>query len=263
MVGSLLWVSLTGCSLFGGGGDDPAETGQDEEEDPTDSATAPTVEQPMQFSAVQVVAVFRYDGGLPGPWSEDGNEGISAIEIVVGDDQYTGASGTACVVQIPISPDGARLVTDLEPTQFWGVQLSVSPEQVTTNCQDPQFQEIWDFYDGQVVEFVTTNRDGTPAEFGLIVQEPIGDTFSWIAQQRIDIDEEVVLGGIVRLSDRWPLSRTNQIFALAVEVDEDGNLIRDSEGDNVPVPLEDVFVNPGIANARYSFLGHELVFFTP
>ena len=123
MLSSLLWMSLTGCFLFGNdGSDSPLMFGDD---DPTESGTdpGPPPDTTMRESRTQILAAFRYDAatGLPGAWTDaDGDEGISAIQVVVGDDQYTGASGTACGVLIPISPDGARLITDLEPSSSGG-----------------------------------------------------------------------------------------------------------------------------------------------
>ncbi|MEN0061414.1 MAG: hypothetical protein AAGA48_04640 [Myxococcota bacterium] len=263
MLSSLLWMSLTGCFLLGGG-DDPDPTMTTEETDePTDSGTGPVFERGISESRVQIVAGFRYNAatGLPGPWFDDGDEGLSAIQIVVGDDQYNGVQGSACLVIVPIVPDGARLITDLEEDQFWGVTLEVDTKNVTTSCDQPGFEPIWDFYDGEVVEFMTTNRDGSPAEFAVIVEEPIGGTFDWLDAAGVEYEEAEVIGGVVQLSDRWPGANVNAIATFASRTDADGNVVVDDENLAVPILLNEVFQNPGIADGFYSFLGYELLFF--
>ncbi len=214
---------------------------------------------PLRESRVRVFATFRYDAatGLPGPWlNESSGQSTSAIDFVVADDRYDGVNGTWCHVYVPISAEGATAVSDLGPDVFWGVTLDVDPARVTTNCDEPEYARINDFYRGEVVEFLTTNRDGSPVEFGVFVGSPSPDAVAWLAGGGPQVEEQDVIGGGVRLSDKWAYGRVDSIAALAHETDENGLLVIDEEGSNQSIPLSEVFVDPGIREAVYELRGY-------
>jgi len=265
----LVWVSLTGCGLFGSDPTTPTET-ESPDEDSGGGPGDPTPPGP-EFSVVSIVAQLRYEAltALPGEWTdEEGTEGRNLIGIIVGDDTYTGFNGTACVIEIPVDPADARLITELDANQFWGIDLTVDPKSVTTNCTDPQYQTISSLYGGNVVEFFLQNRDGTPAEFGILLEEPLPSTTAWVEDQRIDVPEEEIIGGTILLSDRFPQAKSEQFLVTGVEVDAKGQVQvapdkKTKQDEPIPIPLDDVFQNPGVKEGVYDFFGYRLFPFTP
>ncbi|MEO0603317.1 MAG: hypothetical protein AAF211_17895, partial [Myxococcota bacterium] len=157
--------------------------------------------------------------------------------------------------------EGARLITELEGSQFWGVTLDIDPADAVTDCAEPQFERISEFYGGEVIEFLTTNRDGTPAEFGIIVEEPRPDAFTWVNSQ-FNVPSEEVLGGIIQLSDRWAQAEINAVAAFGVETDGDGQIVLDADDEATPITIDTVFANPGILEGVYNFFGYEITLFT-
>jgi len=260
----MLWMSLGGCFLFNNDDDAPPVMVEDTAETPTSESgvTGPTS---LGETRLRVGAIFRYEAatGLPGPWlDESDGDSTSAIEFIVGDDLYDGTNGTFCVVNVPISSEGARLITELEDDQFWGVTLEIDDKAITTNCQEPQYQRIWDFYGGNLIEFITTNRDGSEPDWGIIVETPSANAINWLTGSGSSIEEAHVIGGEIRLSDRWSLSRVNAIAALAFETDDKGVVSMNKKGEGIPIPLEDVDQNPGIAEGVYDFIGYQYIVIT-
>jgi len=254
----LVLLAFGGCNIFS---KSPPVILQDTGPETVDSGGG-TVELPLGETRLRVMASFRYEAstGLPGPWlDESTGDSTSAILFIVGDDQFDGANGTFCVVNVPISPVGARLV-DLDYDQFWGVTLQVDDKAVTTNCEELQYQRIWDFYAGELVEYLTTNRDGSPVEWAVIVEEPSASAVTWVTGGGSLIPAEQVIGGEIRLSDRaWPQKKVDAIATLAYETDSEGTLLTDKKGENIPILLADVFQNPGIKEGQYRFLGYQFV----
>lgn len=235
-----------------------------------DVAAAPIVEPddtglgPLLESRVRVFATFRYDAatGLPGPWlDESSGQSTSAIDIVVADDEYDGLNGTYCRVLVPIGAREATPIGNLQDHQYWGVTLEVAPERVSTNCDEPGFERIWDFYDGQVVDFLATNRDGSPARFGVIVQEPTSEAVNWLAGAGPQIEADNVIGGAILLSDWWSAARVETIAGLAYQTDENGIVARDAEGSRRPISRAEVPQPTGIEEGRYDLSGYRFVVF--
>jgi len=257
----LLFVAVAGC---GPGSEVPpvfvTDTGE-----AMDTGGPPG---PLEETRLRVGAVFRVDAatGLPGPWlDESSGARTSAIEIIVGDDQYNGSSGTWCVVSVPISAEGAtrrehrppefRQPGDLQEGQFWGVDLVVDQNDISTNCDQPRFERIWDFYGGELVEYVTLNLDGSPASWAIILERPTSDAVGWLTGGGNNIEETEVIGGEIQLSNRWPSSRINAIATLGERTDPDGVLLIDEKGENQPIPLLELY--GGAPEGRYRLIGYQ------
>ncbi|MEM6926212.1 MAG: hypothetical protein AAF602_04750 [Myxococcota bacterium] len=220
-------------------------------------------EGPLPESRVRVLARFRHDArtGLPGLWfDESSGSSTSAIDFIVADDVYNGVTGLSCRVLVPISPVGATRIGGLASGQYWGVSLQFDPEGVTTNCDEPEYQRIWDFYGGRVTEFLTTDRDGSPAEFGLIIEEPSPSAVAWLTGAGQILPEEVI-GGTIRVSDRWSFGTVTAVATRAFQTDENGTLVVDQEGANLPILLEDVAEGSGITEGLYDLIGFQFVVF--
>ncbi|MEO0600861.1 MAG: hypothetical protein AAF211_05460 [Myxococcota bacterium] len=233
--------------------------------DDTGSSTGETgTRPPMTESRVRVFAGFRYDAttGLPGIWlDQSSGSSFSAIEILVGDDEYDGVNGQLCRVVIPIAPgEGTpRPAEDLNFRQYWAIDLTSDPALATTNCDQPEFQRIWDFYEGNVVEFMTTNRNGSPARYSFLLEPPSPTAIEWLSGLP-SVEAEQVLGADVGVTNRWPnnMSRATSVAAVGYRVDPVGQLLVDSEGENVPVSLLEVQVSSSLPDAVYIFRSYRI-----
>ncbi|MEM6928886.1 MAG: hypothetical protein AAF602_18245, partial [Myxococcota bacterium] len=216
--------------------------------DETGSSTGDTgMQPPMTESRVRVRASFRYDPttGGPGVWlDESSGSSLSAIEILVGDDVYDGVNGQLCRVVIPILPGSATPVPPdtLNFRQYWALDIESDPALATTNCDQPEFQRIWDFYEGKVVEFMTTNRNGNPARYSLLLEPPSPTAVDWLSGGGSPIEADQVIGGDVGVTNRWPngLNRATSIAVYGYRSDPAGRLLVDAEGENVAVSLLEV-----------------------
>ncbi|MEN0068216.1 MAG: hypothetical protein AAGA48_39200 [Myxococcota bacterium] len=213
---------------------------------------------PLRETRLRVNAVFRVDEdtGLPGPWlNESSGDSTSAIQFIVGDDEYDGLNGNSCEVLVPIRGIGAQRLPYLDEDEFWGASLLVDLDQVITNCENPEYSRIWEFYSGSLVEFLTTNRDGSEVDWAILVERPSANAVGWATSS--SIEEERIIGGEVRLSDRWTFSRVEAIATIAFEAEPDGTLVVDAGGDNIPILLADVPQADGVKNGVYRFIGYQ------
>lgn len=214
---------------------------------------------PLGETRLRVGAFFRYDDEtrVPGPWfDESTGASTSAIQFIVGDDEYNGLDGLWCQVLVPISGEGAQLRIDLDDNQFWGANLQVDPADITTNCTEPEYQRIWDFYNGELIEFLTTNRDGSAPEWAVIIEDPGSAAVEWGVSS--GFEKERIIGGEIRLSDRWLLGRVNAILTIGFRTDDSGVLVIDGTGDNVPILLSDVNVPfNSVVEGYYRMIGYQ------
>lgn len=227
--------------------------------DPPTAETGEAPIGPLRETRLRVGAFFRYDAAtrVPGPWiDESSGDSTSAIQFIVGDDEYDGSNGTFCEVLVPIRGEGARQDLDLEDRQFWAADLVVDPEDIVTNCDEPEHERIWDFYDGRLVEFLTTNRDGSPPTWGVVVEEPSATAVDWASSSGIEVER--IIGGEVRVSNQWVGSRVDAIVTIGFETDASGTLIVDETGDNVPILLTEIRTGPiDIQDGYYRMIGYQ------
>ncbi|MEM6926744.1 MAG: hypothetical protein AAF602_07460 [Myxococcota bacterium] len=164
-------------------------------------AEAPTSLLPE--SNVRLRAEFHIDEttGLPGSWTdEDGETRPAELEIIVGDDTYNGVDGTFCRVLVPLDPRRTTLRGGLETGQLWGVDFTAERSAITTDCDEPAFEPISRFYDDDVVGFMTTNQDGSPVTWSIVLEAPSSTDIAWLEGPWLDGD--AVIGGQMWLSDR-------------------------------------------------------------
>ncbi len=224
------------------------------------SATDTGARGPMSQSRIRVRATFRYDEatGLPGLWLDESlGSSRSAIEFLVGDEDFDGANGQFCRVYVPILPEASVPFgpDELGSQQYWGASLIVDPASASTNCDEPEYQRIWDFYGGRVTEWLVTDLDGSVADYALVLEAPLPDEIDWLAGSLSTIDETEVFGAQIRLTNRWPNSRA-PAAAYGLRVDETGLLLVNDEGANVPIPSPGLAEAGGIEDGVYIFLGY-------